>query len=103
MLYRYVGLEVLLQKDPAVVLSVTATTEWEGSIIGEVRWGDSLSEVSEALRSLGEPIHGDRGPTTLAYLSVDGSYGVVLVFDESDRLTEARLTRQVPGSDYQGV
>ncbi|MEW8977973.1 MAG: hypothetical protein AB2385_06160 [Symbiobacterium sp.] len=102
-LYRYAGLEVLVQSEQDSVLSVRATQDWPGLIIGEVRWGNSLSEVTEKLQSLGKPIQGDKGPTTLTYLSADKSHGIVFVFDEANQLVEAHLTRQLPGSDYQGV
>lgn len=78
--------------------------DWQGPLFGEVRWGDLAPDVREKLQHLGEPIQGDRGPgQTLTYLSPDYSHGVVLLFDNAGRLIEAQLTRQVPGSDCQGV
>ncbi|HEY3366068.1 MAG TPA: hypothetical protein VGK74_13505 [Symbiobacteriaceae bacterium] len=98
-------MEILLQKEQDSVLSIKATQDWQGPIIGEVKWGDTLSEVREKLQSLGEPVQGDRQPgvPTATYLSADRSYGVLLLFDESNKLIEAQLTRLVPGSDYQGA
>jgi|GEM_PF-3892304 len=103
-LYRYPGLDVLIHKDLGSVLSVKATKDWPGPIIGDIRWGDSLSEVRAKLQALGEPIQGDKGPITLTFTSPDKSHGITLVFDENDhQLTKAELDRQIPGSDYQGV